>query len=76
MVAVENRGLVKDRRKDYRRRVAVDVALALAEMNAGWGDYSRALEHLAAADQLAGGALAFRKDDLRDSWVEMDTGAA
>ena len=76
MVAVENRGLVKDRRKDYRRRAAVDVALALAEMNAGWGDYSRALEHLAAADQLAGGALAFRKDDLRDSWVEMDTGAA
>ena len=76
MVAVENRGLVKDRRKDYRRRAAVDVALALAEMNAGWGDYSRALEHLAAADQLAGGALAFRKDDLRDSWVELDTGAA
>ena len=76
MVAVENRGLVKDRRKDYRRRAAVDVALALAEMNAGWGDYSRALEHLAAADQLAGGALALRKDDLRDSWVELDTGAA
>jgi hypothetical protein len=49
--------------------MAVDVALALAEMNAGWGDYSRALEHLAAADQLAGGALSHRLSDLRDGWV-------
>ena len=76
MVAVADRGLVKDQRKDYRRRIAVDVALALADMNAGWGDYSRALEHLAAADQLAGGSLAHRNDDLRESWVELDVGVA
>lgn len=76
MVALAERGLVRDRRKDYRRRIAIDVALDLAEMNAGWGDYSRALEHLAAADQLAGGSLALRTDDLRESWVELETGAA
>ena len=54
----------------------MDVALALAEMNASWGDHPRALEHLAAADQLAGGALAFRYLDLRDSWVERATADA
>jgi hypothetical protein len=47
------------------------VALELAEMNASWGDLSRALEHLASADQLAGGALAPRTRELRDSWVEL-----
>ena len=59
-----------DRRKDLRRRIAVEVAISLAEMNAGWGDFSRALEHLAAADQLAGGAVAHRFQHLRASWVE------
>ena len=49
--------------------MAVDLALALADVNAAWGDYERALEHLTAADQLAGGALATRLTDLRESWV-------
>ena len=48
----------------------MDVALALADSNAGWGDFPRALEHLAAAEQLAGGSLAPRYADLHDSWVE------
>jgi hypothetical protein len=60
-----------ERRKDHRRRLAVDVALALADMNASWDDYERALEHLAAADQLTGGALAHRMIDLRESWVDL-----
>jgi hypothetical protein len=76
MAAVAEKRRAGERRKDHRRRIAVDIALALAEMNAGWGDYSRALEHLAAADQLAGGALAHRLDDLRESLVEQDAAAA
>jgi hypothetical protein len=60
----------KERRKDPRRRAAVDVALSLAELNAGLDDYDRALEHLSAADQLTGGALAARFADQRDSWLE------
>ena len=70
VATVANKRRVKERRTDYRRRIAVDVALGLAEMNASWGDHPRALEHLAAADQLAGGSLAHRYADLRDSWVE------
>jgi hypothetical protein len=74
MATVTGRARVKDRRRDHTRRVAVDVALDLAVMNAGWGDYSRALEHLAAADQLAGGTLGERLSDLRESWVEQGAG--
>lgn len=48
----------------------MDIALSLAELNAGLGDYERALEHLSAADQLTGGALAPRFQPLRDSWLE------
>ena len=59
-----------ERRRDHRRRIAVDMALALADMNAGWGDFERAMEHLAAADQLTGGVLAGRMIDLRESWVD------
>ena len=58
-----------ERRKDPRRRIAVEVALGLAEMNAGWGDTMRALEHLAAADQLSGGALSPRLPSLRESLI-------
>jgi hypothetical protein len=58
-----------DRRKDPRRRAAVDIAIALAELNAGWGDYDRALEHMRAADELAGGALAGRFEVERDEWL-------
>ncbi len=64
-----------DRRRDYRRRASVDVALALAEMNAGWGDHTSALKHLYAADEIAGGVLVgrfARRGDLvlrRDEWV-------
>jgi hypothetical protein len=69
MAAVAERWRVIERRRDRRRRMAVDLALALADVNAGWGDYERALEHLTAADQLTGGALATRLTDLRESWV-------
>jgi hypothetical protein len=59
-----------DRRRDPRRRAAVDVALALADLNASWNDYDRALEHLAAANEIAGGALASRWEDRRQRWLE------
>jgi hypothetical protein len=65
----------KERRTDPRRRAAVDIALSLAELNAGLGDYDRALEHLSAADQLTGGALAGRFQPQRDGWLDRATGA-
>jgi hypothetical protein len=63
-------GRRNDRRINPRRRAAVDIALSLAELNAGLGDYDRALEHLSAADQLTGGALRRRFQPQRDSWLE------
>jgi hypothetical protein len=69
MAAVAEKRRIIERRRDYRRRIAVDVALALADMNAVWGDFDRALEHLAAADQLAGGAISPRMQGLRDSLI-------
>jgi hypothetical protein len=48
----------------------VDVALSLAELNASWGDYDRALEHFAAADELAGGALSRRCSSQREEWLD------
>ncbi|MEA2458568.1 MAG: hypothetical protein QOC95_1540 [Thermoleophilaceae bacterium] len=62
-----------ERRSDPRRRAAVDIALSLAELNAGWRDYDRALEHFAAADQLAGGALTRRFASRREGWIEEAT---
>jgi hypothetical protein len=59
-----------ERRRDPRRRAAVDIALSLAELNAGLSDFDRALEHLSAADQLTGGALQRRFQQQRDSWLE------
>ncbi len=64
---------LNERRTDPRRRAAVDIALSLADLNAGWGDYDRALEHFAAADQLAAGALARRFASRRESWLEEAT---
>jgi hypothetical protein len=64
----------RERRSDPRRRAAVDVALSLAELNAGWGDFDRALEHFASADQLTGGALARRFDREREGWLENAAG--
>jgi hypothetical protein len=64
-----------NRRKDPRRRAAVDIALSLAELNAGLGDYDRALEHLSAADQLTGGALATRFGAQREAWMLAAAGA-
>jgi hypothetical protein len=60
----------KERRRDPRRRAAVDIALSLAELNAGLGDYDRALEHLSAADQLTGGVLGARFQPQREVWLE------
>lgn len=51
----------------------MDIALSLAELNAGWRDYDRALEHFAAADQLAGGALTRRFASRREGWIEEAT---
>ena len=64
-----------DRRRDFQRRAAAEIALALAEMNAGWGDHASALKHLYAADEITGGVLVgrfARRADLtarRDEWV-------
>lgn len=74
MSIVAEKRRVTERRRDHRRRIAVEVALELAEMNAGWGDYRRALEHLAAADQLTNGSLTGRTLDLRKRWVELAPG--
>lgn len=60
---------IPERRRDNRRRAAVDIALSLAELNAGWGDYDRALEHFSAADELAGGSLGRRLGTQREAWV-------
>jgi hypothetical protein len=60
----------KERRRDPRRRAAVDIALSLAELNADLGDYDRALEHLSAADQLTGGVLGSRFQPQREAWLE------
>ena len=76
MAAVADRERVTERRRDYRRRIAVDVALALADSNAGWGDFPRALEHLAAAEQIAGGSLAMRYAERRDGWIERSPAGA
>ncbi len=67
---------LRDRRKDPRRRAAVDIALSLAELNATWGDYDRALEHLRAADELSGWSLGGRVASRRDRWVERARGRA
>jgi hypothetical protein len=69
MAALAEKRRVVERRRDYRRRIAVDVALALADVNAVWGDFDRALEHLASADQLAGGAISPRMEGLRDTLI-------
>ena len=60
----------RERRSDHRRRAAVDIALSLAELNAGWGDYDRALEHLAAADELTGGSIGARLTPQREARIE------
>jgi hypothetical protein len=70
MATVAEKRQVRERRKDHRRRIAVEVALSLSDMNAGWGDYERALEHLAAADQLSGGVISPRTSGLRESLVQ------
>jgi hypothetical protein len=70
MAAVAEKRPVIERRRDHRRRIAVDVALALADVNAVWGDFDRALEHLAAADQLAGGAISPRMTGLREALIQ------
>ena len=57
-----------ERRRDPVRRLAIDVAVSLAELNAGWGYYDLALDNLNAADQLAGGALGRRFERRRRSW--------
>jgi hypothetical protein len=64
-----------ERRRDYKRRGAAEVALALADLNASWGDHASALKHLYAADEICGGVLVgrfARRPELaarRDEWV-------
>ena len=59
-----------ERRSDNRRRAAVDIALSLAALNAGRGDFDRALEHLAAADELTGGSIGRRLYPMREAWID------
>jgi hypothetical protein len=63
------RDAVTERRKDYERRAMVDVALALAELDANWGDYEYALEYLDAANELTSGSLASRWAVRRRRWL-------
>ena len=63
-----------ERRKDYERRAMVDVALVLAELDASWGDYHYALEHLDAANDLTGGALTSRWAARRRRWADAASG--
>jgi hypothetical protein len=46
MAALAEKRRVVERRRDYRRRIAVDVALALADVNAVWGDFVSSLVHI------------------------------
>ena len=48
----------------------VDVALTLAELDAGWGDYDYALEFLDAANEMTGGSIAKRWSARRRRWVD------
>jgi hypothetical protein len=63
-----------ERRKDHERRALVDVELILAELDANWGDYHYALEHLDTADKLAGGSLAPRWAARRRRWADAARG--
>ena len=58
----------EDRRKDFERRAVIDVALTLAELDASWGDYGYAIEHLDAANRLSGGSIARRWSNQRRRW--------
>lgn len=64
----------QERRKDLERRAMVDVALILAELDAGWGDYGYAIEYLDAADELTNGALAGRWSARRRRWMDASRG--
>ena len=70
----EVRDAVRERRKDYERRAMVDVALTLAELDAGWGDYGYALEYLDAANELSGGSIAPRWAARRRRWLDAARG--
>jgi hypothetical protein len=65
---------VTERRKDLERRAMVDVALTLAELDANWGDYRYALEHLDAANHLTGGSIAPRWAARRRRWIHAERG--
>ena len=52
----------------------VDVALVLAELDASWGDYNYALEHLDSANDLTGGALTSRWAARRRRWADAASG--
>jgi hypothetical protein len=68
------RNAVTERRKDFERRAMVDVALTLAELDAGWGEYEYALEYLDAANELTRGALAGRWAARRRRWLDAARG--
>ncbi|TML37283.1 MAG: hypothetical protein E6G00_10170 [Actinobacteria bacterium] len=62
------RATTVERRKNFERRAVIDVALTLAELDAAWGDYSYAIEHLDAANRLSGGSIARRWSNQRRRW--------
>ena len=70
----QTRDAVDERRKDLERRAMVDVALTLAELDAGWGDYEYALEYLNAANELSNGSIAPRWAARRRRWIDAARG--
>jgi len=66
----------QERRTDLERRAVIDVALTLAELDASWGDYSYAIEHLDAANRLSGGSIARRWSAQRRRWAYAAHGRA
>ena len=63
-----------DRRRDQERRASVELALVLADIEASFGDYEQAWQHLDEAEHLTDGALAERCLAIRRGWYDRETG--
>jgi hypothetical protein len=63
-----------ERRHDSERRGKVEVALVLADIEASFGDFDQAWQHLDDAEKLSGGALAQRCVQIRRSWYDRESG--
>ena len=63
-----------ERRRNEDLRAHVDVALALADIEASFGDFDQAWRHLDEAERLSGGALAERCIAIRRRWYDKEAG--